>query len=122
MAGIRTAMFAQSLGSDIPLVREFLAHLNVPTMLAAALLVLAVIVVIRIGRALLMAAIFGAIAGGVSLGQGNEPATAGIHAAIGFGVAAVTLFLVRSTTSLMRWLLITAAGVGALLLWGMGTS
>lgn len=122
MAGIRTAMLAQSLGSDIPLVREFLAHLNVPTMLAAALLVLAVIVVIRIGRALLMAAIFGAIAGGVSLGQGNEPTTAGIHAAIGFGVAAVTLFLVRSTTSLMRWLLITAAGVGALLLWGMGTS
>lgn len=111
-----------SLGSELPFVREFLSHINVPTMIAAALLVLAVIVVIRIGKALVMAAIFGAIAGGVSLGEGNEPATAGTHAAIGFGVAAVTFFLIRSTRSLIRWLLITAVAVAALLLWGMGSS
>ncbi len=101
---------------------EALVHdVNVPTMIAAALLVLAVIVVIRIGKALLMAAILGSIAGGVSLGQGNTPMTAGTHAAIGFGVAAVTLLLIRFTKSLMRWLLITAVGVSALFLWGLGT-
>lgn len=122
MAGSQGTMLGEAIGSDIPLVREFLAHLNFPTMFAAALLVLAVIVVIRIGRALIMAAIFGAVAGGVSYGQGSAPATAGIHAAIGFGLAAATLFLIKSTTSLMRWLLITATGVAALLLWGMGTS
>jgi hypothetical protein len=121
-AGAGDAVLAAAIGRDLPWVREFLAHINVPTMLAAALLVLAVIVVIVIGKALLMAAIFGAVAGGVSLGQGNEPSTAGTHAAIGFGVAAVILLLVRSTRSLFRWLLITAAGVAALLFWGMGTS
>jgi len=119
---VREAALTAAVSNDLPFVQQLLARINVPTMIAAALLVLAVIVVIRIGRALLMAAIFGSMAGGVSLGQGNEPATAGTHAAIGFGVAAVTLLLIRSTRNLIRWLLITAVGVAVLLLWGMGSS
>jgi hypothetical protein len=87
---------------------------NLPTAIAAACLVLAVILVIKIGKALLFAAMFGALAGGVSLGQGSPPATAGTHAAIGFGVAAVTLFLIKLTRSLMLWLVITGVGVMAL--------
>ena len=39
---------------------------------------------------------------------------------IGFGVAAVTLVLIKFTKSLMLWLLITALGVGALLILGVG--
>lgn len=97
---------------------DALTQLNLPTAIVAALLVLAVIAVIKIGKALLMAGFFGALAGGVSLGQGNAPATAGTHAAIGFGVAAVTLILIKLTRSLMLWLLITALGVGALYLFG----
>jgi hypothetical protein len=100
--------------------QQFVAHINPPTLVTAVLLVFAVILVIRIGRALLMAAIFGSLAGGVSLGQGNSLKSAGAHAAIGFGVAAVTLFLVRFTRSLLLWLLVTALGVGALFLYGFG--
>jgi hypothetical protein len=91
---------------------------NLPTMVAAALLVLAVIVVIRIGRVLLMAAIFGALAGGVSLGQGSSADAAATHAAIGFGVAAVTLFLIKMVRGLLLWILITGLGVGALVRYG----
>jgi hypothetical protein len=103
------------------LLDRLLAGVNLPTMVAAALLVLAVIVVIRIGKALVMAALFGAIAGGASLGQGNEPSTAGAHAAIGFGVAAVTFFLVRTAKSFLMWIVITGLAVAALLLWGFRT-
>jgi hypothetical protein len=91
-------------------------QINLSTAIAAAALVLAVILVIKIGKALLFAAIFGAMAGGVSLSQGNQPATAGTHAAIGFGVAAVTLFLIKLTKNLMLWLVITGVGVIALFL------
>ncbi len=100
------------------LLDQLLAGINLPTAIAAAFLVLAAIVVIRIGKALVMAAMFGAVAGGASLGQGNPPETAGVHAAIGFGVAAMTLFLIRFTRSLILWVVITALGVGALLLYG----
>ena len=96
---------------------DLLRNVNVPTAIAAALLVLAVILVIKIGKALLFAAMFGALAGGVSLGQGSPPALAGTHAAIGFGVAAATLFLVKLTKSIVLWLLITALGVAALFLY-----
>jgi hypothetical protein len=96
---------------------EILKGVNPPTAIAAALLVLAVIVVIRIGKALLFAAMFGALAGGVSLGQGSAPSTAGTHAAIGFGVAAATLLLIKLTRSLMLWLVITGLGVAALFLY-----
>lgn len=99
---------------------RFLDGINLPTAVAAAALVLLAIVVIRIGRVLVMAGIFGMLAGGVSLGQDNSPADAGVHAAIGFGVAAVTLFLIRMTKSLVLWLVITALGVGALSWFGMG--
>lgn len=92
--------------------------INVPTMIAAAGLVLAVIFVIKVGKVLLFAATFGAIAGGASLGQGNTGGMAGTHAAIGFGVATITLFLVKVSRSSIMWLLITALGVGALLLYG----
>ena len=101
---------------------QFIRHINLPTAIAAAALVLLVILVIRIGRALMMAGVFGMLAGGVSLGQGTPPGTAGVHAAIGFGVAAVTLFFIRMTKSLVLWLAITALGVGALLWFGMGTA
>jgi hypothetical protein len=96
---------------------DLLRNVNVPTAIAAALLVLAVIVVIKIGKVLLLAAMFGALAGGVSLGQGSPPTLAGTHAAVGFGVAAATLFLVKLTKSIILWLLITGLGVAALFLY-----
>lgn len=91
---------------------------NLPTMIAAALLALAVIVVIKIGRVLLTAAIFGAMAGGVSLGQGNAGESAATHATIGFAVAAITLFLIKVVRGLLLWVVITALGVGMLALFG----
>jgi hypothetical protein len=94
---------------------QLLANINLPTAIAAAALVLVVIVVIRIGKVLIMAGVFGMLAGGVSLGQGHPPATASAHAAIGFGVAAITLFIIRMTKSLMLWVVITALGIGALI-------
>lgn len=106
-----TSLLLISLGTD------YLAPLNFPTAIVAALLVLAVILVIKVGKLLLMAGIFGALVGGVSLGQGSTPTAAGTHAVIGFGVAVVTLVLVKLTRSLMLWLLITVAGVGVLYLW-----
>lgn len=97
---------------------QLLANINLPTAIAAAALVLLVILVIRIGKVLIMAGVFGMLAGGVSLGQGHPPGTASAHAAIGFGVAAITLFFIRMTKSLILWVLITALGIGALLLSG----
>lgn len=93
---------------------KLLGEVNLATAIAAAALVLAVIVVIRIGRALLLSAMFGAMAAGVSIGQGNAPAVAGRHAAIAFGVAALTLLLIKTTKSLLLWLVITGLGVLAL--------
>lgn len=101
-------------------VDRFLSHVNPPTLIVAVLLVFAVVLVIKIGKVLLMAGIFGALAAGVSLGQGNPPATAGTHAAIAFGVAAVTLFLIRMAKGFLMWLLITGLGVLALLLFDVG--
>lgn len=97
---------------------QLLANINLPTAIAAAALVLLVILVIRIGKVLIMAGVFGVLAGGVSLGQGHPPGTASAHAAIGFGVAAITLFFIRMTKSLILWVLITALGIGTLLLSG----
>ena len=97
---------------------QLLANINLPTAIAAAALVLLVILVIRIGKVLIMAGVFGMLAGGVSLGQGHPPGTASAHAAIGFGVAAITLFFIRMTKSLILWVLITALGIGALLFSG----
>ena len=94
--------------------QDLLKQINAPTAIAAAALVLAVIVVIRIGRVLLLSAMFGAMAAGVSVGQGNTSAVAGRHAAIAFGVAAITLFLIKTTRSLLLWLVITGLGVVAL--------
>ena len=110
---------APSLNPDpMDLLHRLISGINFPTAVAAGLLVLAVIVVIRIGKVLIMAGVFGAVAGGASLGQGNPPGTAGVHAAIGFGVAAMTLFLIRFTRRLILWVVITSLGVGALLLYG----
>ncbi len=97
---------------------QLLANINLPTAIAAAALVFLVILVIRIGKVLIMAGVFGMLAGGVSLGQGHPPGTAGAHAAIGFGVAAITLFFIRMTKSLILWVVITVLGIGALLLSG----
>jgi hypothetical protein len=104
----------------MPTVDQFIGNINGPTLIVAVLLVFAVIIVIRIGKALLMAALFGALAGGASLGQGIAPGEAATHAAIGFGVAAATLFLIRFTRSLILWPLITVLGVGALVMFGVG--
>lgn len=91
-----------------------LQDINLPTAIAAAALVLAVIVVIKIGKALLLSAMFGAMAAGVSIGQGNSSAVAGRHAAVAFGIAAITLFLIKTTRNLLLWLAITGLGVLAL--------
>jgi hypothetical protein len=104
----------------MPTFDQLTAGINAPTLIAAVLLVFAVIIVIKVGKALLMAGIFGAMAGGASLSQGNTTGIATSHAAIGFGVAAVTLFLIKFTKSLILWLLITALGVGAILIFGVG--
>lgn len=93
---------------------DLLRNVDLPTAIAAAGLVLAVVLVIKIGKVLLFAAMLGALAGGVSLGQGSTPQAAGTHAAIGFGVAAATLLLIKLTRNLVLWLLITALGVAAL--------
>jgi hypothetical protein len=100
--------------------QQLLTQINPPTLIAAVLLVFAVLLVIRIGKVLLLAATIGLLAGGVSLGQGSPPKTSPVHAAIGFTIAAATLFLIRFTKSLPLRLLITAAGVGVLLLDGFG--
>jgi hypothetical protein len=97
---------------------DFVSRVNGPTAVAAALLVLAAIVVIRIGKVLLLAAIFGLVTGAVSLSQGNPPGTAAGHAIIGFAAATVTLFLVRLSKSPALWLLVTAAGVVAIMAYG----
>lgn len=104
----------------MPTVTQFIDSINAPTLIVAVLLVFAVIIVIRIGKALLLAGIFGALAGGASLSQGIAPGAAASHAAIGFGVAAATLFLIRFTRRLILWPVITALGVGALVIFGVG--
>lgn len=97
---------------------ELLAQLRGPTVLSALALIAMVAIVIKIGRILLMAAIFGAIAGGASLSQGNLPKTAALQAALAFGAAAVMFFLLKVAKSMVMWLVITAAGVAALLAFG----
>ena len=97
---------------------SLVAHVDPPTMIAAAVLVLAALLLIRIGKALLLAAIFGGMTGAISLGQGSSPTTAAIHAAIGFGVAVVTQLFIGFTKSLLLWLLVTALGGGALFVLG----
>jgi hypothetical protein len=97
---------------------ELLAQLRGPTVLSALMLIVMVAIVIKIGRILLMAAIFGAIAGGASLSQGNLPKTATVHGALAFGAAALMFFLLKVAKSMVMWLVITAAGVAALLAFG----
>ncbi len=94
--------------------QDFLRQVNLATAIVAAALVLAVVLVIKVGKALLFSAMFGAMAAGVSVGEGNPLPVAGQHAAIAFGVAALTLFLIRTTRNLLLWLLITGLGVLAL--------
>ena len=98
----------------------FPSQLNTPTILAAFALIVLVFIVIKIGKVLLMAAVFGAIAGGASISQGTEPKTAAGHAALAFAGAAVMFFLVKMAKSMVLWLLITGAGVAAMLWWGRG--
>ncbi|HTS88599.1 MAG TPA: hypothetical protein VMG41_08920 [Gemmatimonadales bacterium] len=102
----------------MPALPNALGQLNLVTAAAAGLLVLAVIVVIRIGKALLIAALLGLAIGAASLAQGNTPSVATHHAAVGFIVGAGTLLLIKLTKSLLHWLLITAVGVGILMLIG----
>lgn len=102
------------------LIDRLAAGVNVPTMIAAVVLVMLVLLVIKIGKVLVFSALFAGVAGGVSLTQGSGAQAAGSHAAIAFGVAAVTLFLVRLARGFLVWLLITALGVAALLIFDVG--
>lgn len=102
------------------MIDRLMAGINLPTMIAAALLVLAVIVAIRIGKMLLMAALFGLLAGSLSLGQGHPPAEAATHAAIGFGVAATAMILVRIARGILVWTMIMAAGILGLVFTNLG--
>ncbi|HTO72361.1 MAG TPA: hypothetical protein VMJ30_01015 [Gemmatimonadales bacterium] len=99
--------------------QSLLHRIDVPTAVAAAALVFLVLLVIKIGRILVMAAVFGAIAGGASLSQGQSGKEASAHAVVAFVAAAVMFFLVKMTKSIVMWLLITAAGVAALLAYGI---
>ncbi len=99
---------------------QLFTHLNPLNAAAMVLLVLAMIVVIKIGKVLILAGILGALAGGVSLGQGHPPAAAATHAAIGFGIAALALFLIKVTKVVAVGLVITAIGLAVLLLSGVG--
>jgi Na+/glutamate symporter len=103
-----------------PMIDRLIAGINLPTMIAATLLVLAVIVAIRIGKMLLMAALFGLLAGSLSLGQGHPPAQAATHAAIGFGVAATAMTLVRIARGILVWTMIMAAGILGLVFTNLG--
>jgi len=100
-------------------VSGLLSRIDAPTAVAAAALVFLVLLVIRIGRILVMAGVFGAIAGGASLSQGSSPKEATAHAAVAFGVAAVMFFLVKMTKSILLWLAIHGAGVAALITFGV---
>jgi len=97
---------------------ELLARLPGPTVLSAVALIVLVAIVIKIGRILMMALSCGSIAGGASFSQGNTPKTAALHAALAFGAAAMMFFLLKVAKSMALWLLITAAGVAALLAFG----
>jgi hypothetical protein len=101
-------------------ISQLLAYLSPLSIAAAVLLVFAVIVVIKIGKALVMAGILGALVGGVSIGQGNPPMTAVTHAAIGFAAGALTLFLMKLTRTIALGFLVTAVGVAVLILFGVG--
>jgi TonB family protein len=89
----------------MPSVAHFLDHLDSFALIVAVALGLAVVLLIKIGKALLIAGGLGAVAGGISLSQGTPPRVAAIHAAIGFGVAALALLLIKLTKT-MFWLLI----------------
>jgi TonB family protein len=99
-----------------------LSRFTAPTAVSAAALVLLVFLVIKIGRVLLMAGIFGAIAAGASFSRGNPGKTAATHGAIAFGAAAVMFFLVKLAKNMVIWFLLTAAGVAALFFFGFGCS
>jgi hypothetical protein len=99
---------------------ESLLHrIDAPTALAAAALVILVLLVIKIGKIVLMAAVFGVIAGGASLSQGHSAKEASTHAVAAFVAAAAMFFLVKMTRSILHWLLITATGVAALVAFGL---
>jgi hypothetical protein len=103
----------------VELIEGVIAGINLPTAIAAALLVLAVLVIIKLGRLLLMAAVLGAVAGGVALGQGHTTENATAHAVVGFAIAAMVLLLIKFVRNLVLWVVITALGAGALLLDGL---
>lgn len=98
---------------------QLFAHLSPLTLVAVVLLVFAVIVAIKIGKALIVAGVLGTVAGWVSLGQGHPPAAAVTHAAIAFAAAAVLLFLITLTRVVALGFLITAVAVGVFLLLGV---
>jgi hypothetical protein len=102
------------------MIDRLIAGINPPTMIAATLLVLAVVVVIRFGKLLLTAVLFGVLVGSVSLARGHRPEQAGTHAAIGFGVAAITMLLIRIAKGVLIWTLITAAGILGLIVTNFG--
>lgn len=103
----------------MPGVESVLARIDPVTAIAAVALVIMVWVVIKLGRILLMAAIFGVVAGGASLSQGHSSRDAALHAGIAFGAAAILFFIIKLTRSLLLWLTLTAAGVASLIFFGL---
>lgn len=99
--------------------QSLLHRIDAPTALAAAALVILVLLVLKIGKVLVMAAVFGAIAGGASLSQGQSPKLASAHAVAAFVAAAAMFFLLKMTKSILLWLTITAVGVAALVAYGV---
>lgn len=96
-----------------------LAKVDLATFVAIAALVLLVWIVIKLGKVLIMAALFGLIAGAASLSQGYQPRDAALQAAIAFAGAAIIFFVIKLTKNFLIWLTLTLAGVAGLLLFGV---
>jgi hypothetical protein len=89
------------------------------TLLQALALVALAGLVIRLGRTLLLAGIFGLVSGVVSYHHSRMPQVALAHAAIAMIVALVVFGLLKITKSCLLWVLITGLGVAALVGYAM---
>lgn len=102
----------------MPTLGDVIARLNLPTGVAAVALVVLVFAVIKLGKILLMAGVFGVVAGGAELARGLPPKTAIAHAVVAFVGAGVLFFLVKLAKGMLMSLVITAIGVAILLMMG----
>jgi hypothetical protein len=89
------------------------------TLLQALALITLAGLVIRLGRTLLLAVIFGLVSGVASYYRGGIPEVALAHAAIGTIVALIVFGLLKLTKNYLWWVLIIGFGVIALLGYAM---